>query len=133
MLTSRQTHKYDRVTVTFVPSADDKSYRNVPSTFSAAQGVYQWRKAEALSYLIVPKRVSHARIEVDVFIDHGKRGKLQSKNVQRAVQEIVRGKIESEWKGLKLGTVSRPTSGTPPQRALVRGSIEDILGVPIES
>jgi hypothetical protein len=82
--------------------------------------------------MIVPKKISHARIEVDVFVNAGKKGKLQPKVIQKAVQDIVREKIESEWKGLKLGAVGKPTSGHPPQKSLVRGSIEDILGVALE-
>ena len=82
--------------------------------------------------MIVPKSVSHARIEVDVFVNAGKKGKLQPKVLQKAVQEIVLEKIESEWKGLRLTAVSKPTTGHPPEKELVRGSIEDILGVPIE-
>jgi len=132
MLTPRGPQKVGRLTVTFVPTADERSYRHVPSTFSAAHRSYEWRKADSLTYMIVPKKISHARIEVDVFVNAGKKGKLQPKVIQKAVQEIVREKIESEWKGLKLGAVGKPTSGHPPQKSLVRGSIEDILGVALE-
>ena len=132
MLNPRGQHKVGRLTVTFVPTTDERTFRNVPSTFSPAHRSYEWRKAESLSYMIVPKKISNARIEVDVFVNARKKGKLQPRVLQRAVQEIVREKIESEWKGLKLGAVGRPTASHPPEKALVRGSIEDILGVPRE-
>jgi hypothetical protein len=82
-----------------------------------------------MNYMIVPKRVTSARIEVDVFVDSLKKGKVQSRDVQKAVQVFVKSMIESEWKGLKFGGVGRAGSAVPPQKALVRGSIEDILGV----
>ena len=81
-----------------------------------------------MSYMIVPKRVTSARIEVDVFVDSAKKGKTQAKEVQKVVQELVKSKIESEWKGLKFGGIGRAGSAVPPKKALVRGSIEDILG-----
>jgi hypothetical protein len=82
-----------------------------------------------MSYMIVPRRVTSSRIEVDVFVDSVKKGRIQAKEVQKAVQDFVRSKIESEWKGLKFGGIGRAGSAVPPQNAIVRGSIEDILGV----
>jgi hypothetical protein len=129
MLSPRGTQKFDRVTVTLVPTSDDRSFRSVPSTFSAIERSYRWRRAQTMNYMIVPKRVTSARIEVDVFVDSLKKGKAQSRDVQKAVQVFVKSMIESEWKGLKFGGVRRAGSAVPPQKALVRGSIEDILGV----
>ena len=129
MLSNRGGQKFDRVTVTLVPTSDDRSFRSVPTTFSATDRSYQWRKADSMSYMIVPRRITSARIEVDVFVDSVKKGRTQSRDVQRTVQDFVKSKIESEWKGLKLGAVGRAGSAVPPQKALVRGSIEDILGV----
>jgi hypothetical protein len=129
MLSPRGTQKFDRVTVTLVPTSDDRSFRSVPSTFSAIERSYRWRRAQTMNYMIVPKRVTSARIEVDVFVDSLKKGKAQSRDVQKAVQVFVKSMIESEWKGLKFGGVGRAGSAVPPQKALVRGSIEDILGV----
>lgn len=129
MLSSRGGHKFGRVTVTFVPTSDDRTIRTVPSTFSATDSSYRWRRAHSMSYMIVPKRVTSARIEVDVFVDSVKKGRTQAKDVQKVVQDLVKSKIESEWKGLRFGGIGRAGSAVPPQKALVRGSIEDILGV----
>jgi hypothetical protein len=82
-----------------------------------------------MSYMIVPKRITSGRIEVDVFVDAVKKGKAQGRDIQKTVQEFVMSKIGSEWKGLKLGAIGRAGSAVPPQRSVVRGSIEDILGV----
>ena len=132
MLASRVGQKYDRVTVTLVPTSDDRSFRSVPTTYSATDRTYQWRKAEAMSYMIVPKRVTSARIEVDVFVDAVKKGRAQGREIQKAVQDFVKSKIDTEWKGLKLGAVSKAGAAIPPQKSVVRGSIEDILGVAFE-
>ena len=129
MASSRGAQKCDRVTVTLVPTTDDRSFRHGPSTFSSIHRSYEWRKAKSLSYMIVPKRISSVKIEVDVFVTGERKGKLPSKAVQKVVQDFMRERIESEWKGLKLGAIGRPTPAAPPQKALVRGSIEDILGV----
>jgi hypothetical protein len=129
MLSSRGGQKFGRVTVTLVPTSDDRTIRTVPSTFSATDSSYRWRRAHSMSYMIVPKRVTSARIEVDVFVDSVKKGRSQAKDVQKVVQDLVKSKIESEWKGLRFGGIGRAGSAVPPQKALVRGSIEDILGV----
>lgn len=125
---SRGAHKIERVTVTLVPTSDDRSFRHVPSTFSATNRTYGWRRAEQMDYMIVPVRISSNEIKVDLFVNTPKKGKLQSRNVQRVVQEFVKEKIESEWRGLKLAGISRPTVATPPQKSFVRGTIEEMLG-----
>ena len=132
MLSSRGGQKFGRVTVTLVPTSDDRSFRSVPSTFNATDRSYQWRRVQSMSYMIVPRRVTSERIEVDVFVDSAKKGKSQAKDVQKVVQDFVKSKIESEWKGLKFGGIGRAGSAVPPQKSLVRGSIEDILGVAYE-
>ncbi len=129
MLSPRGGQKFGRVTVTLVPSSDDRSFRSVPSTFNATDRSYRWRRAQSMSYMIVPKRVTSARIEVDVFVDSAKRGKTPAKEVQKVVQDLVKSMIETEWKGLKFGGIGRAGTAVPPQKSLVRGSIEDILGV----
>ena len=82
-----------------------------------------------MNYMVVPKRITSERIEVDVFVDSLKKGRTPSKEVQKVVQDFVKTMIESEWKGLKFGGIGRAGSAVPPQKGLVRGSIEDILGV----
>lgn len=128
MVSSRGGQKFGRVTVTLVPASDDRGFRSVPSTFNATDRSYRWRRAQSMSYMIVPKRVTSARIELDVFIDTAKKGKTLPKDVQKVVQDFVKSRIGSEWKGLKFGGIGRAGSAVPPQKALVRGSIEDILG-----
>jgi hypothetical protein len=129
MLSTRGGQKFGRVTVTLVPTTDDRSFRSVPSTFSPTDRSYRWRRAQAMSYMVVPKRITSGRIEVDVFVDSPKKGKAPSKDVQKVVQDFVKTMIDSEWKGLKFAGIGRAGSAVPPQKALVRGSIEDILGV----
>ena len=129
MISNRGAQKFNRVTVTLVPTADDRSFRNVPSTYSALHRTYEWRKADSVDYLIVPRKISSAKIEVDVFLNGGKKVKLQAKALQRTVQDLVTEKIGSEWTGLRLGNIGRPTPAIVPQETVVRGSIEDILGI----
>ena len=132
MLSPRGGQKFGRVTVTLVPSSDERAYRSVPSTFNATDRSYRWRRAQSMSYMIVPKRVTSARIEVDVFVDSAKKGKAPAKDVQKVVQDLVKSMIETEWKGLRFGGIGRAGTAVPPQKSLVRGSIEDILGVALD-
>jgi hypothetical protein len=120
--------KTERVTITLLPTADERSFKNVPTTFSAANRSYEWRRAEHMSYMLVPRKISSTEILVDLFVTPPKGGKLQARNLPRVVQEFVRGKMESEWRGLKLGGIGRPITAAPPQRAFVRGTIEEMLG-----
>jgi len=129
MLSSHGAHKFDRVTVTLLPTEEDRSFRSVPSTFSTTNQTYQWKKGQSVNYMIVPRRVTGAKIEIDVFLEATKGGKLQKASLQKVVQDLLEGKIASEWKGLKLDAVGRAGSAVPPRRSLLRGSIEDILGV----
>jgi len=132
MLSPRGGQKFGRVTVTLVPSSDERGYRSVPSTFNAADRSYRWRRAQSMSYMIVPKRVTSARIEVDVFVDSAKKGKTPAKDMQKVVQDFVKSMIATEWKGLRFGGIGRAGTAVPPQKSLVRGSIEDILGVALD-
>ena len=132
MVLSRGPHKVERVTITLVPTADERSFRNVPSTFSTANRSYEWRRSEQMNYMIVPKRISSTEIQVDLFVNPPKKGKLQHKAVQKVVQKFVKEKIQSEWRGLKLAGISRPTAATPPHKSLVRGTIEEMLGTTLE-
>jgi hypothetical protein len=83
--------------------------------------------------MIVPRKISSVRLEVDVFVNAGKKGKLHGKDVQKVVHDLFENRVAGDWKGLRLDTVGRPTAAVPPEKSLVRGSIEDILGVPMES
>jgi hypothetical protein len=133
MIGSRVPQKCERLTITFLPSNDGTGFNRVPSTLNAAHQSYEWRRADDLSYMIVPKRISHQSVEVDFFIAPGKKGgKLQPKSLHKAVLELVLGKIGKEWRGLKLASIGRPTIAAPPNRTVLRGSIEDILGVALE-
>jgi len=132
MITLRGARKVDRVTVTLLPTAKDRNFRVVPSTFSAVNRSYEWHKSNTVNYMIVPKRITNAKIELDVFVDPVRKGKMQAKSLLKVVQNFITGKIDSEWRGLKLGGIGRPTAALPPQKLLIRGSIEDILGIPIK-
>lgn len=132
MVPARGAHKVERVTVTLVPASDDRAIPVVPSTFSAAERLYRWRHSEQMEYLIVPKRISNTEIQVDMFVNASRKGKTPLKQVQKIVQEFVREKIGTDWKGLKLATVGRPTAATPPRKMFVRGTIEEILGANLE-
>lgn len=130
MIGSRASQKCERLTVTFLPSNDGAGFDRVPSTLNPSHQSYEWRKGEDLSYMIVPKRISHQAVQVDFFVTAGKKGmKLQPKLVHKAVLELVLGKIGKEWRGLKLASIGRPTMSPVPAKSVVRGSIEDILGV----
>ena len=120
--------KADRVTLTFTTTGDEKSVTNVPSTFSVSDRAYQWRRAEQLHYMIVPRKVTNNEVQVDLFLNPQKKGKLASKDVERIVRSIVTGKLESEWKGLRLAAIGRPIIAKPPQKIIVRGTIVEILG-----
>jgi hypothetical protein len=129
MIASRAPQKCERLTITFLPSGDGPGFERVPSTLNPAHQSYEWRRGDDLSYMIVPKRISHHAVEVDFFVTPGKKGgRLQPKLLHKAVLELVLGKIGKEWRGLKLSSIGRPTVTAVPNRSVVRGSIEDILG-----
>jgi hypothetical protein len=128
MVLSRGAQKVERVTITLVPTADERSFHNVPTTFSPTNRSYEWRHSSEISYMLVPKKISSSEILVDLFINPAKKGKLLARDLPKIVQSFVQKKIESEWRGLKLGGISRPTAAIPPQKAFVRGTIEEMLG-----
>jgi hypothetical protein len=57
---------------------------------------------------------------------------MQPKDLQRAVESFVQAKLVSEWKGLRLAGIGRPTSAAPPKRTFVRGTIEEMLSTPLD-
>jgi hypothetical protein len=40
--------------------------------------------------------------------------------------------MHTEWRGLKLGGISRATAAQPPDKTFVRGTIEEILGANLD-
>lgn len=132
MSLSREPHKFERVTLTLVPRADDRTLLHIPTTFNKVERTYSWRTAGSLNYMLVPTRISSHEIKVDLFVDPLRKGKVQAKNLLKAVQELVQQKIQTEWRGLKLENISRPTVAAPPSSTIVRGTIEEILGASFE-
>jgi len=132
MALSRGTQKFDRLTITLVPTSDERSFRNVPSTFSAANRTYVWRQTAELSYMLVPKKISSQEIKVDIFLHAVKHKKNHATDLQRLVQDFVKEKIQSDWRGLKFAGISRAPAATSPSERFSRGTIEEILGARLE-
>lgn len=129
---AREPHRTERVTITLVPRTDERSLLNIPSTFNQIERTYSWRTTGTLNYMLVPTKISSGEIKVDLFLDPLKKGKVQARNLQRTVQEFVNDKIQTEWRGLRLESISRPTMAAPPSNAIVRGTIEEILGTNLD-
>jgi len=130
MVHSRGSHKVERVQIKFVPTTDEQSFRNVPSTFSPSSRTYSWRKMQQMDYLIVPKKISNHEIVVEMFID-AKKG-MSTGSLQKVVENLIKSKVQSEWHGLRLASISKPSSAAPPGQRFVRGTIEEILGTRLE-
>jgi hypothetical protein len=132
MVMSRGAHKFERVTITLVPTADERSFRHVPTTFSPTERMYTWRHFEKLEYMIVPKKVSNKEIKIDLFVDPQIKGKGSPLQLQKLIQNFVSTKIETDWTGLKLASIGRASVATPPEQMFRRGTIEEILGAQLE-
>jgi hypothetical protein len=132
MAPSHDTHKVERVTITLVPDATERSFFQVPSTFNRAERTYGWRHYEQINYMLVPTKISNKEIKIDLFVDQRK-GKLQAKNLQHMLQSFVKSKVQAEWRGLRLESISRPTAAAAPEHTVVRGTIEEILGTSFDS
>ena len=132
MVVSRGTQKFDRVTITLVPTSDERSFRHIPSTFDRTNRTYAWRHFERIDYLIVPTKISNREVKIDMFVGSMGKGKSHAASLHKVVQNLVKTKIESEWQGLKLVGISRPTIATPPEQTFSRGTIEEILGTNLE-
>jgi hypothetical protein len=128
MVGSRGARKVERVTITFTPNADERNFPTVPSTFSVVDRSYQWRRSVQMNYMLVPRKISNSEVQIDVFLTSQKKGKVAAKEVEKVVQGIINEKIHTEWKGLRLMGISRPTFARPPQKSVIRGTIEEILG-----
>jgi hypothetical protein len=123
-----EVHKYECVTITLVPTADDAAFSHIPTTFDEHNRMYQWRHYERIDYLLVPMRISKREIMVHMFVEPQRKGM----NVQRAVESFVNSMVGSVWQGLKLRNISRPTRSAPPEQAVRRGTIEEILGTSLK-
>lgn len=132
MVLSRGVHKFDRVTITLVPTADERSFRHVPTTFSTTERTYAWRHFEKLDYMIVPKRISNKEIKIEMFVAPQMKGKPTAAQIQKMIQGFVNTKIQTEWMGLKLARISRESAAAPPEQMFRRGTIEEILGAQLE-
>jgi hypothetical protein len=128
MVGSRGAQKVERVTITFTLNADERNFPTVPSTFSAADRSYQWRRLVQMNYMLVPRKISNTEVQIDMFLSPQKKGRVAAKEVEKAVQGLIDEKMHTEWKGLRLMGISRPTFAKPPQKAVIRGTIEEILG-----
>ena len=128
MVVSRGVHKFERVTITLIPTADERSFRHVPTTFSSTDRMYAWRHSEKLDYMIVPKKISNKEITIEMFVDPQVKGKPNAAQVQKMIQGFVNTKIQTEWMGLKLRGISRERAASPPEQMFRRGTIEEILG-----
>jgi len=133
MVSSRSLHKVERVTLTLHPEPQERLPMRVPTTFDATARIYEWKHSSRMNYMIVPRKISSSEIKVDLFITAPRGGKVASKDLPKLVESFVQSKIASEWRGLVLGDISRPTSGVPPTKSIVRGTIEDMLGVSLKS
>jgi hypothetical protein len=128
MTGARGAHKVERVTITLLPRGDERTLFHVPSTYNQIQRTYGWRRSESFEYMIVPTHVSSKEVRVDFFVNFRSSVRRDAKDIQKALRNFVESKVDSEWKGLKLGSIGRPTIGSPPREVLLRGAIEDILG-----
>lgn len=128
---ARSASKVERITVTLLPTADERSFENVPSTFSALHRSYEWRRSTNMRYMIIPRKISNREILIDFFVDRTAKAATTAKASLKAVEHFVQAKVGSEWKGLKFGGVGRPISAQPPQKMFVRGTIEEMLGAKV--
>jgi hypothetical protein len=78
--------------------------------------------------MIVPLKIANDEIKVDIFIDRPSGSKSRDADAGESIEEFVKGKMRSEWEGLKLGGISRVTEAAPPNKKIVRGTIEEIIG-----
>lgn len=132
MVMSRGTHKYDRVTITLAPTADERSFHNVPTTFNSADRTYAWRHFEKIEYMIVPRKISSKEIKIDMFVDPQFKGRGSATLVQKLIQSFVSTKIRTDWVGLKLVGITRASAANVPDQMYRRGTIEEILGAQLE-
>jgi hypothetical protein len=124
--------KVERVTVTFHPRGEPRGMMRVPSTYDASQHAYGWKHASEFEYMIVPTRVSGREVQVDFFINVQRLPRPQLHGLPRLLRSFLEARAETEWKGLEIHAIGRPAFAVPPRERMVRGSIEDILGIGVE-
>jgi hypothetical protein len=132
MTLSRGAQKFERMTITLVPTGDERSYRNVPTTFNSVNRTYAWRQMQELNYMLVPRKISSGEIKVDIYLNSSKRKKKPGTSNLKTVQDFVVEKVQSEWQGLKFGGITKASAATPPDQTVTRGTIEEILGATLE-
>lgn len=132
MTLSRGAQKFERMTITLVPTGDERSYRNVPTTFNTVNRTYAWRQMQELNYMLVPRKISSGEIKVDIYLNSTKRKKKPGISTMKAVQDFIVDKVQSEWQGLKFGGITKASAATPPAQTVTRGTIEEILGATLE-
>lgn len=132
MALSRTPSKAERFTITLVPERGEEAVFEIPSTFNRVDRTYGWKHTARMDYMIVPKRIASNEVKVEVFVTPGKGTRLAPHGLQKLVEELVQQKLVTEWKGLRLSGVGRPKSAAPPTTVFVRGTIEDVLGVPFK-
>ncbi len=132
MALSRENQKFERLTITLVPTGDERSFRNVPSTFSSTDRAYVWRKLQELNYMIVPRKISSNEVKVDIYVNARKGKKGIDASVVKLVETFVQEKIRSEWRGLTFSGIAKAAAAQVPESAGRRGTIEEILGATLQ-
>ena len=132
MVLAHGPQKVERVTITLVPDKSAEKPFAIPSTFNKIERTYGWKRSARLDYMIVPTRISSDSVKVDLFFSPSRGARPQTRHMLKAVQEFVEQKVGSEWEGLRLADIGKPTLAAPPTKMFVRGTIEDMLGVPRE-
>jgi hypothetical protein len=132
MVLAHGPHKVERVTITLVPDRSAEKPFAIPSTFNKIERTYGWKRTARLEYMIVPTRISSDSVKVDLFFSPSRGARLQARQMLKAVQEFVEQKVGSEWEGLRLAGIGKPSPAAPPTKMFVRGTIEDMLGTSLE-
>jgi hypothetical protein len=132
MVLAHGPQKVERVTITLVPDKSAEEPFAIPSTFNKIERTYGWKRAARLEYMIVPTRISSEGVKVDLFFSPSRGARLQARQMLKAVEEFVEQKVGSEWQGLRLAGIGKPSLAAPPTKMFVRGTIEDMLGAPLE-
>jgi len=82
--------------------------------------------------MIVPKKISSKEIKIDLYVVPQIKAKGNAPQLQKMIQNFVSAKIQTDWAGLRLASISRASAATPPEQMFRRGTIEEILGAQLE-